>query len=208
MIRNFLRLLLFTCSFCLASNGSVANTKIKSVKTYYNWDVYVDNNPTICWAAAKPVSSKVIINGKAATVKRGEIVLYVTFIPNRKDKIQVTFTPGFAPTGAEMITNGGKDKLLIDGSEWAWAMYEQDVNIAKKIAAYSKLTIRSLSSRGTITEDTFSLKGSKAAIKDAGRRCKIQTAFLDSKNTNTASNQTKKQLLRSLRNHNQVVEIM
>jgi invasion protein IalB len=62
-----------------------------------------------------------------------------------------------------MFTNG----------EWAWAPTDEaDKKMVQAMKRGAKATLTGRSSRGTKTEDTFSLKGFTAAVEDASKRCK------------------------------------
>ena len=67
---------------------------------------------------------------------------------------------------------GSEFQLFVDG-EWAWTRSpEDDAAIIAAMKAGADAVVTGVSSRGTKTEDTFSLLGFTAAVDDAGQRCK------------------------------------
>ena len=65
-------------------------------------------------------------------------------------------------TGFELFTDG----------EFAWtANADQDAAIVAALKKGSTAVLTARSGRGTVTKDTFSLRGFTAAMEDAGKRC-------------------------------------
>lgn len=167
-------------SIIVVSNPVVlsAAENTKKLNTYSDWVVFKDNE--FCWAVSLPVSSQASRNGKPfdLTNKRYDVLLYVLFKPKLDNKLAVMFTPGFPPQKVEFIAGSRSQSFSIDG-EWASAPSSEAIPLAKRIMADSKLTIASESKGGVSAEDTFSLRGSKAAINEAGKACGIKTNFLN-----------------------------
>ncbi|NDI14240.1 MAG: hypothetical protein EBZ20_12735 [Rhodobacteraceae bacterium] len=77
------------------------------------------------------------------------------------------------PSTKKCVFKSCKNAICAAGTRSrAWANQGEDAKIiaAMKKGAKAKLTARS--SRGTRTEDTFSLLGFTAAVEDADKRCK------------------------------------
>lgn len=139
-----------------------------------DWRVYVESNPTECWAMSQPKKTVNTRGGKAVNVRRGDIVLFVFYRPGAKVQGQVTFTGGypFAKDSTVNLNIGGTQFELYTDGEWAWPASAGDdakVVAAMKSGADAVLTARS--SRGTQTQDTFSLFGFTASVEDAAKRC-------------------------------------
>ena len=102
----------------------------------------------------------------------------MNFRPEDKINGQVSFTGGYPFAEGSNVslsinnTDGIQFDLFTEG-EWAWARSNEEDTIligAMKKGARAILIARS--SRGTKTQDTFSLMGFTAAIEDAEKRCK------------------------------------
>lgn len=114
-------------------------------------------------------------DGKAVDVRRGDILLFVTYRPGSGAKGEISFTGGypFAPGSTVNVDIGGtKFELFTDG-EWAWpANAQDDASLLASMKRGSTAVLTARSARGTQTKDTFSLSGFTAAMSDAETRCK------------------------------------
>ena len=156
--------------------GSVAaqdeSTNRVAAKT--DWSVFVEENPTECWSVSAPKETVNTRDGRVVAVNRGDILLYVFYRPGEDVKGQVTFTGGypFASGSTVNVTVGSNEFEMFTEGEWAWPASPADdakIITAMKRGAQAVLTARS--SRGTTTQDTFSLLGFTAAVEDAETRC-------------------------------------
>ena len=114
-------------------------------------------------------------DGRIVKVKRGDILLFVNFRPESKVNGQLTFTGGypFAEGSNVNLNVDGTNFALFTEGEWAWARSdEDDATIIKAMKKGAKAILTAKSSRGTQTQDTFSLLGFTAAVADAEKRCK------------------------------------
>jgi hypothetical protein len=67
--------------------------------------------------------------------------------------------------------DGTDFEFSVDG-EWAWPPSpSDDAKIVVAMKRGAKAVITAQSERGTVTKDTFSLKGFTAAVTDAEKRC-------------------------------------
>jgi S1-C subfamily serine protease len=161
-------LIAFFC-YVTAAHSQVSSNKVGS---YTDWSVFLAKNPQECWAVSGPKSSRATRDGKDVTIRRSGIFLFTNFRPPKTGEI--AFTPGypFASSSSVKLSVGSQTYNLSTDGEWAWptstAMGEK-IMAAFQRGRSAKLVSRS--HRGTITEDTFSLTGYTAAIKDAARRC-------------------------------------
>ena len=139
-----------------------------------DWSVFVESNPTECWAVSAPKETVNTRDGNTVAVRRGDILLFVFNRPGANVKEQVTFTGGYPFAGGSTVSMNidGTDYELFTEGEWAWPATPQDdarIIAAMKRGANATMTARS--GRGTITKDTFSLLGFTAASDDAAKRC-------------------------------------
>jgi len=153
---------------------AVAQESTNQVAVKTDWSVFAEDNPKECWGVSPPKETVNSRDGKPVTVKRSDILLFVTFRPGQAGG-ETSFTGGYPFAGGSKVTvdvGGAKFEMITDG-EWAWAASPDDD--AKLMAALQKGTTATLtahSAKGTETKDTFSLRGFTAAMQEASSRCK------------------------------------
>ncbi|SLN66684.1 hypothetical protein ROJ8625_03393 [Roseivivax jejudonensis] len=140
-----------------------------------DWSVFEESEPQQeCWIVSTYKESVNTRDGNVVSVTRGDILLMVFFRPDADVQGQVTFTGGypFADGSTVNVEIGGSEFEMFTEGEWAWPPSPQDdarMVTAMKRGADAVVTARS--SRGTRTEDTFSLLGFTAAYEEAQSRC-------------------------------------
>ena len=161
-----------------AYSQETSNNQVAALK---QWRVFIENNPKECWGMSIPEDTINTRNGREVEVKRGDTILFVSFFPASRANGQVSFTGGYPFAKGSKVTlrvlrNNDMDGIsfaLFTEGDWAWAEsdeYDARIISAMKKGARAVLTARS--SRGTQTQDTFSLMGFTAALEDAEKRCK------------------------------------
>lgn len=164
---------LAVAAITLAGAAAQAQESTNRVATMTDWNVFTEENPKECWGVSKPKETVNTRDGQPVSVRRGDILLFVTFRPGKPGEI--SFTGGYPFAGGSTVDvsiDGTSYQLFTDG-EWAWPGSVEDD--AKLLAAMKKGTTAVLtarSGRGTQTKDTFSLRGFTAAMEDAEKRCK------------------------------------
>ncbi len=159
---------------CLATIATAQETSTNKVANKTDWAVFVDDNPKECWAVSKPRETVNTRDGRVVAVRRGEILLFVMNRPSDKITGQITFTGGYpfaSGSTVSMSIDGTSYDLFTEG-QWAWAKPGDDAKIVAAMKKGAKAVLRARSTRGTRTEDTFSLSGFTAASDDAAARCK------------------------------------
>ncbi|MEL6952771.1 MAG: invasion associated locus B family protein [Pseudomonadota bacterium] len=139
-----------------------------------DWSVFVEEDPLQCWVVSTPREIRNTRDDREVAVTRGEILFFVSFWPEQGRSGEVSYTGGypFEVGSTVSVSIGDSDFQFFTEGELAWATTEQQddqVITAMKRGAEAVLTARS--TRGTQTEDTFSLLGFTAAIEDAEARC-------------------------------------
>lgn len=174
MISKILRGLGVTCVAMCATGLAVAQDSTNRVAAKTDWSVFVEAEPKECWGVSAPKETVNTRDGDVVTVRRDDILLFITFRPGSNVAGEVSFTGGypFAPDSTvALVVDGETFELFTDG-EWAWSGSRQDdeqIIAALKKGSSAVLTARS--SRGTQTQDTFSLLGFTAAMDEAAQRC-------------------------------------
>jgi hypothetical protein len=165
---------LVAAGIALAAGGSFAQESTNQVAVKTDWSVFAEDNPKECWGVSSPKETVNTRDGQPVSVKRSDILLFVTFRPGQAGG-ETSFTGGYPFAGASTVSvdvGGTKFEMITDG-EWAWAANVEDD--ARLLAALQKGTdavLTARSAKGTQTRDTFSLRGFTAAMAEAASRCK------------------------------------
>lgn len=158
----------------LGATASLAQDSNNRVAAHTDWSVFEASEPKQCWSVSSPKETVNTREGRVVAARRGDILLFISFIPSANVKGQVSFTGGYPFRDGSTVTldiGGTKFELFTEG-EMAWSASDADdqkIITALKRGADAVLT--GVSSRGTKTEDTFSLFGFTAAVEDAEKRC-------------------------------------
>lgn len=148
----------------VSSNRVAANT---------DWSVFVEESPKECWSVSAPKETVNTKDGAAVSVRRGDILIFVTFRPGSAVG-EVSFTGGypFADGSTVTLDIGGTKFDLFSEGEWAWAgSADDDAKIIAALKAGTSAIVSAQSGRGTKTQDTFSLLGVSAALDESAKRC-------------------------------------
>jgi hypothetical protein len=160
----------------LAAAPALAQTR-ERVAAHTDWSVFVEDNPKECYIASPPQSSAARRDGQAVEVQRGDIRLFVAFRPGEGVSNEVSFTGGYPfRAGGPVTLTVGSDSFTLnpgegDGNEWAWTDPADDSRVVAALRRGANARVTGTSTRGTSTEDTFSLMGFTAAVEDAEARC-------------------------------------
>jgi len=155
------------------------------VAAHTDWSVFEAESPQQCWSVSSPKETVNTRDGRVVAVRRGEILFFVSYIPDINVRAQVSFTGGypFRDGSTVELTVGGETFNLftvpeddpstpVKEDEMAWAENEEaDAKIIAAMKAGAEAVITAVSQRGTQTEDTFSLFGFTAAVDEAESRC-------------------------------------
>jgi hypothetical protein len=159
----------------LATLPVLAQESTNRVATKTDWSVFTEDKPTKeCWGVSSPKESVNTRDGQAVSVKRSDILLFITFRPGQAPG-EVSFTGGypFAKDSKVEVDIGGKKFEMFSDGEWAWTSGpEEDAKLMAALKAGAEATLTARSGKGTQTKDTFSLSGFSAAMEEAANRCK------------------------------------
>ena len=159
----------------LVALPALAQESTNRVATKTDWSVFTEDKPTKeCWGVSSPRESVNTRDGAAVSVKRSDILLFITFRPGQTAG-EVSFTGGYAfakDSKVDVDIGGQKFQLFSDG-EWAWTSGPgDDAKLLTALKAGAEASLTAHSAKGTQTKDTFSLKGFSAAMDEAAGRCK------------------------------------
>jgi hypothetical protein len=152
---------------------AAAQESTNRVNTETDWSVFVEDDPTQCWIVSAPKEIRNIRDGREVEAQRGDIRLFVSYWPGQDKKGEVSTTGGYPyADGSTVQLQIGSDTFeLFTEGELAWAMPDDDPRIIAAMRGGAEALVVGRSSRGTRTEDTFSLLGFTAAVEDAEARC-------------------------------------
>lgn len=158
----------------LCSLSAAAQEQSNRVAAETDWAVFQGNEPKECWAVTAPKETVNTRDGRVVSVRRGDILLFVTFRPEQNIAGEVSFTGGYPFADGSTATLEIDDttfELFTEG-EYAWpATPADDQKIVTAIKRGSDAVVTARSSRGTETKDTFSLLGATAMIEEAENLC-------------------------------------
>lgn len=154
-----------------AAAQAVSENRVERITA---WSVFVEEEPKECWVVSEPVNTVNTRDGEEVEVRRGDMLLFVTYRPESGVEGEVSFTGGYpyreGSTVRLQVGDNGYD-LITDG-EWAWpASPEEDAQVVEVLKAGTEAVLTGVSSRGTTTRDTFSLIGITEALAEAEKRC-------------------------------------
>ena len=146
-----------------------------------DWQIYQTRSgcPKECGAVSAPVSTENRRDGRAVTVRRGDIRLSVTVVPASVDGPHlISFRGGypFAQQSDVLASVDGTEFAFIIGQdstteEWAWPVPADDVRLVDAMKKGNRIVLEGLSQRGTTTLDTFSLRGFTRALELSQELC-------------------------------------
>ena len=155
-------------------SGAFAQESTNNVATKTDWSVFTEENPKECGGVSSPRETLNTRDGQPASVRRGDILLFVTYRAGGA-KGEVSFSGGYPFAGGSTVKidiDGSSFEMLSDG-EWAWpANADDDAAVLAAMKKGGGAILTGKSGKGTQTKDTFSLRGFTAAMEEAAKRCK------------------------------------
>lgn len=145
----------------------------KNIGEFGDWTAYLfmEDNNKVCYMVSKPNKQE------GDYVKRGDVFALVTHRPAEKSNNVFSFVAGYPyKIDSEVsVTIGQQSFKLFTQNETAWAAdAATDNRLATAIRSGSSMVIKGISAKGTLTTDTFGLKGSSAAHAAISKECGIK----------------------------------
>jgi len=144
----------------------------KLIGVFDDWEAYTaaEDGKKICYMGSEPKKQE------GDFKQRGRVVLLVTHRPSDKEKGVVSVTTGYTYKKDSKANAKVGDKgfdLFTDGG-FAFAEAGKDADLVAAMIKGADLVVKGTSSRGTLTTDTYSLKGFTAAWKAIGQACDVK----------------------------------
>lgn len=171
MTNAFLKYASVACFTLLTMTASQAMaTDTRAIGTFGDWTAYVfeEDGNKVCYMASKPTKEEGDYN------RRGEIYALITHRPAEGTKNVFSYVTGYTyKAGSDVsVSVNGNDYTLFTQNDTAWTPdAATDTRLANDIRAGSRMVVKGTSSRGTLTTDTFSLKGSSKAHDAITQAC-------------------------------------
>lgn len=156
------------CLMCATSPAFAQTAKL--LKTFNDWQVFVHeaNDEKVCFAASAPTETT------PKGVSRGSIFLYLTTWQKDGVKNELSVKLGYTlkPESTPVVAVGSDQFELYPKDDKAFMRDPaEERKLVDAMRKGSSLTMKGVSSRGTSTEDKFSLLGLTAALSHVDEVC-------------------------------------
>ena len=146
-----------------------------SIGSFKQWNyTSSEQDGKMCFAASQPTDSKYQPN--PAKVSRDPVYFMVTIIPGKKIKNEASTIIGYAFKADSKVTvdiDGTKFTMFTD-KDSAWIENPaQESQLIETLKKGKKMTVQGTSKRGTVTTDSYSLSGAKAALDAIAKECPV-----------------------------------
>ena len=163
---------LLILSFLLLASPKAFAAAPALLGEYGDWLAYSykENGNPVCYMASTPKKDE----GKYT--KRGDIYVVITHRPKDKSYNVVNFVAGYEYKSGSPVTvkigSRAFNKMFTDGDK-AWAIDSvADKELVEAMKKGDRMIVDGVSSKGTQTKDTYSLRGFSAAHKAISAKCK------------------------------------
>ena len=150
----------------------------KHLGTFGDWSAYqvTENGEKACYMLSFPQKEE------GNYTKRGRVYMLITHRPTSKALNVISCHAGYGFKNGQEVTLkiAGRHKkesyTLFTEGETAWASDSKtDASITTGLSKWGhSLTVHGVSARGTVTTDTYSLKGSLKALNVISSACGVQ----------------------------------
>ncbi|MCH7937327.1 MAG: hypothetical protein IH994_09600 [Proteobacteria bacterium] len=143
------------------------------IGNFGDWETYKESEggKAVCYMGSQPKKAK----GKYK--KRGETYILVTHRPAEKSLDVISIKAGYTyQSGSEVdvVIGGATFKMFTDAGHAFAYDSKTDGAIVKAMIRGARMIVKGTSSRGTLTTDTYSLKGFTAAYKAINKACEVK----------------------------------
>jgi invasion protein IalB len=163
---------LIACMIGVGLHATPAAAADKVLGQHQDWTAhtYEQDGATMCSMYSRPVKDE------GDYTRRGDIWAFVIHRP-ADDRIgEVSFAMGYPiKKGSNVTVQIGNQRfqLFTDG-EGAFARPDDDPKLVRAMRAGLDMVVRGTSTRGTVTKDTYSLKGFTNANSAINRACNVR----------------------------------
>lgn len=157
----------------LAAPAMAAGEKRDHLGDFRDWSTFRDTQPDgtrVCYMISQPKQAA----ADKPDAKRGAIYVMISHWPETKIRDQVRVSGGYPykVNSKLRVTIDGKSFDLFTQDQDAWAHdAQEDRRLVNAMKAGNKMTVAGESTRGTKTDDQFSLSGFTAAYNAISKAC-------------------------------------
>ena len=156
---------------CAAAPSHAADPR--ELGTFGKWSAYVftEGGNKVCYMASEPDKAE------GNYTRRGKVYALITHRPAEGTKNVFSYITGYPyKAGSEVTVKIDSNSFtLFTQDETAWAPdATTDNKLSTAIRKGSKMVVKGRSKRGTLTTDTYSLKGSAAAHDAISKECGVR----------------------------------
>ena len=165
---------IIAAALCSVATFAAAQESTNQVAVKTDWSVFTEESPKECWGVSSPKETVNTRDGAPVSVRRGDILLFVTFRPGGGGG-EISFSGGypFATGSTVKVDIEGTTFDMVTEGEWAWTVDEtSNASVLAALKGGTTAILSAASGKGTQTKDTFSLRGFTAAMEEAETRCK------------------------------------
>jgi len=166
---SMFRFVFTSCLISLIALSAGSAWAQQKIAHFNDWRVFTakQNGDTLCYVASLPTSH----SGNFS--KRGEPYFLVTHKTSQTDEISTASGYPYKDKSSVALTIGKKKFSLFTQKDTAWAKdAAEDKKIVQELMLGKTMKIRGTSEIGTFSEDSYSLKGFKAAYQRMKKACK------------------------------------
>lgn len=172
MIKKILCLHALFCVFLAVAASPASADEPRELGKFGDWAAYVfmEDGNKVCYMASQPKKDE------GGYTRRGEIFALITHRPAEGSKDVFSYIAGYPYKGGSdaTVSIDGDQFTLFTQDDTAWAPdAATDGKISESIRKGSKMSVKGTSARGTLTTDSFSLKGSGGAHEAINKECGI-----------------------------------
>lgn len=170
---TFRRSLLTITAIATFGFGATANAQAPElIGNYGDWAAYsfAENGNKVCYMVSQPKKAE----GNYS--KRGDVFALVTHRPGENTKNVFSYITGYTfKEGSDVTVNVNDERYtLFTQKDMAWTPDQStDNKMTDALRKGSNMIVKGTSSRGTLTTDTFSLKGSGGAHDAISKACGV-----------------------------------
>ncbi len=156
---------------CLFASSFAYASEPKKIGSFSDWSAYsfLENGKKVCYMVSTPKTDE------GNYTRRGDIYTLVTHRPSENTRNVFSYIGGYPYKQDSEVTVkiDGKTFKLFTYEETAWAPDGLTDNaLSSALRSGSKMVVKGTSKRGTLTTDTYSLKGSSSAHEAISKACK------------------------------------
>lgn len=168
---SFGRIAIASIAFCATSAAAFAQGGPTLLGTFDAWEAYKNSDArgAVCWAVTQPATKE------PATAKRDPIYFIVTTWPKQSISNEPSIVIGYQfKEGSQATVEVGSDKFnFFTKADGAWLQNKpEEARLITAMRGASEMTVKGFSKRGTLTTDTYGLKGVSAALDKVAEGCK------------------------------------